>query len=233
MNRIYLVLLLVAPLSTGSPAFAATRVERGNLTYENIPQAPAELAEKLDGYLNARQATPLGWSPKGQLLIATRFADVDQLHLVEAPGGARRQLTFQHEPITEAAFSPDSARSAYVFLKDSGGNENAQLYYQGLGEGTATMLTDGKSVNGAPLWSNSGREVAFFSTARDGHSYDISIVDPESGTLPRLAVAGDGSGAAWSVLDWSPDDSKLLVLKESSLPQCYLSLRNLSSGHKP
>jgi dipeptidyl aminopeptidase/acylaminoacyl peptidase len=232
MNRIYLLLLLVAPLSAGSPAFAVSRVERGNLTYENIPQAPADLAEKLDGYLSARQATPLGWSPKGQLLIATRFADVDQLHLVEAPGGARRQLTFQHEPITEAAFSPDSARSAYVFLKDSGGNENAQLYYQRLGEGTATMLTDGKSVNGAPLWSNSGREVAFFSTARDGHSYDISIVDPESGALPRLAVAGDGSGAAWSVLDWSPDDSKLLVLKEVSVSEGYLYVVDLSTGQK-
>jgi len=232
MNRIYWLLLLVAPLSSGPPAFAVSRVERGNLTYENIPQAPAELAEKLDGYLNARQATPLGWSPKGQLLIATRFADVDQLHLVETPGGARRQLTFQHEPITEAAFSPDSARSAYVFLKDSGGNENAQLYYQRLGEGTATMLTDGKSVNGAPLWSNSGRDVAFFSTARDGHSYDISIVDPESGTLPRLAVAGDGSGAAWSVLDWSPDDSKLLVLKEVSVSEGYLYVVDLSSGQK-
>jgi dipeptidyl aminopeptidase/acylaminoacyl peptidase len=232
MNRIYLLLLLAAPLSTGSPAFAVSRVERGSLTYENIPQAPADLAEKLDGYLNARQATPLGWSPKGQLLIATRFADVDQLHLVEQPGGARRQLTFQHEPITEAAFSPDSARSAYVFLKDSGGNENAQLYYQRLGEGTARMLTDGKSVNGAPLWSNSGREVAFFSTARDGHSYDISIVDPESGTLPRLALAGDGSGAAWSVLDWSPDDSKLLVLKEVSISEGYLYVVDLSTGQK-
>jgi dipeptidyl aminopeptidase/acylaminoacyl peptidase len=232
MNRIYLLLLLAAPLSTGSPAFAVSRVERGSLTYENIPQAPADLAEKLDGYLSARQATPLGWSPKGQLLIATRFADVDQLHLVEQPGGARRQLTFQHEPITEAAFSPDAARSAYVFLKDSGGNENAQLYYQRLGEGTATMLTDGKSVNGAPLWSNSGREVAYFSTARDGHSYDISIVDPESGMLPRLAVAGDGSGAAWSVLDWSPDDSKLLVLKEVSVSEGYLYVVDLSTGQK-
>jgi len=232
MTRIYLLLLLVAPLSAGPAALGASRVERGSLTYENIPQAPADLAEKLDGYLNARQATPLGWSPKGQLLIATRFADVDQLHLVEAPGGARRQLTFQHEPITEAAFSPDSARSAYVFLKDSGGNENAQLYYQRLGEGTARMLTDGKSVNGAPLWSNSGREVAFFSTARDGHSYDISIVDPESGTLPRLAVAGDGSGAAWSALDWSPDDSKLLVLKEVSVSEAYLYVVDLSSGQK-
>ena len=232
MTRIYLLLLLAAPLLTGPAAFAVTRVDRGNLTFENIPQAPAELAEKLAGYLNARQAIPLGWSPKGQLLIATRFADVDQLHLVEQPGGARRQLTFLHEPITEAAFSPDAARNAYVFLKDSGGNENAQLYYQHLGEPAAKLLTDGKSLNGAPIWSNSGREVAFFSTARDGHSFDIDIVDPESGTLPRLAFAGDDSGAAWSVLDWSPDDSKLLVLKQVSISEGYLYIVDLIGGQR-
>jgi dipeptidyl aminopeptidase/acylaminoacyl peptidase len=231
MNRIYLLLLLAASLLTDSQTFAATRLERGNLTFENIPQAPAELAEKLERYLNGRQATPLGWSPKGQLLIATRFADVEQLHLVEQPGGALRQLTFLHEPITEAAFSPDPARSAYVFLKDSGGNENAQLYYQHLGEPAAKLLTDGKSLNGAPVWSNSGREVAFFSTARDGRSYDIDIVDPESGALPRLALSGDDS-AAWSVLDWSPDDSKLLVLKEVSISEGYLYIVDLGSGQK-
>jgi dipeptidyl aminopeptidase/acylaminoacyl peptidase len=232
MARIYLLLLLAAPLWAPPPALAVPRVERGNLTFENIPEAPAGLADKLDGYLNARQAAPLGWSPQGQLLIATRFADVDQLHLVERAGGARRQLTFLHEPIGQAAFSPDPSRSAFVFLKDSGGNENAQLYYQRLGEPAAKLLTDGKSVNGAPLWSNGGREVAFFSTARDGHSYDIYVVDPESGSLPRLAFAGDGSGAAWSVLDWSPDDSKLLVLKSASIADAYLYIVDLSSGQK-
>ena len=232
MARIYLLLLLTAPLWAAPPCFAVPRVERGNLTFENIPEAPAGLADKLDGYLNARQAAPLGWSPQGQLLIATRFADVDQLHLVERAGGARRQLTFLHEPITQAAFSPDPSRNALVFLKDSGGNENAQLYYQRLGEPTARLLTDGKSVNGAPLWSNGGREVAFFSTARDGHSYDIYLVDPESGSLPRLAFAGDGSGAAWSVLDWSPDDSKLLVLKSVSISEAYLYIVDLSTGQK-
>jgi dipeptidyl aminopeptidase/acylaminoacyl peptidase len=232
MNRIYLLLLLAAPLLSAAPAWAVTRVERGALTLENIPQVPAELVETLAGYLNARQATPLGWSPKGQLLIATRFADVEQLHLVEQPQGARRQLTFLHEPITEAAFSPDPARNAYVFLEDSGGNENAQLYYQHLGEPAAKLLTDGKSLNGAPMWSNSGLEVAFFSTARDGHSYDIDIVDPESGSLPRLALAGDDSGAAWSVLDWSPDDSKLLVRKEVSIAEAYLYIVDLGSGQK-
>src|SRR5271168_5189933 len=182
MKRIYLLLLLATPLMAASPT--VERATRGNLTFENIPEAPAELVDKLDGYLSARQASPLGWSPKGQLLIATRFADVDQLHLVAQAGGARRQLTFLHEPIAEAAFSPDPARSAYVYLKDEGGNENAQLYYQRLGEPAAKLLTDGKSRNGAPVWSNSGREVAFFSTARDGVNCDIDIVEPETGSLP-------------------------------------------------
>jgi dipeptidyl aminopeptidase/acylaminoacyl peptidase len=232
MNRIYLLLLLAAPLLVNSAVQAASRVERGNLTFDNIPQVPADLAEKLDGYLNARQATPLGWSPKGQLLIATRFGDVDQLHLVEQAGGARHQLTFLHEPITQAAFSPHPSRSAYVYLKDVGGNENAQLYYQRAGEPAAKLLTDGKSLNGAPLWSNSGSEVAFFSTARDGHTYDIDIVDPESGALPRLALTGDSSGASWSVLDWSPDDTKLLVLKEVSTAEGYLYIVDLNSGQK-
>ena len=231
MNRIYLLLLAV-PLLANMPALAVSRVERGNLTFDNIPEAPADLAEKLDGYLNARQATPLGWSPQGQLLIATRFGDVDQLHLVDQAGGARRQLTFLHEPIAEAAFSPDPVRNAYVYLKDVGGNENTQLYYQRLGEPAAKLLTDGKSMNGAPRWSNSGREVAFFSTARDGRSYDIDIVDPETGTLPHLALAGDSSGAAWSVLDWSPDDSKLLVLKAVSSDEGYLYVCDLNSGQK-
>jgi dipeptidyl aminopeptidase/acylaminoacyl peptidase len=231
MNRLYL-LLLAAPLLANVADSAVSRVERGNLTFENIPEVPADLADKLDGYLNARQAAPLSWSPKGQLLIATRFGDVDQLHLVETAGGARRQLTFLHEPVTQAAFSPDPARSAYVYLKDSGGSENAQLYYQRVGEPAAQLLTDGKSLNGAPVWSNAGREVAFFSTARDGRSYDINIVDPESGSLPRLAVAGDGSGAAWSVLDWSADDSKLLVLKEVSIAEGYLYVVDLATGQK-
>ena len=231
MIRLLLSLLLAGPLLINQQAVALSRVERGNLTFENIPDVPEGLADKLDAYMSARQATPLGFSPKGQLLIATRFGDVDQLHLVEKPGGALRQLTFLHEPITQAAFSPDPARSAYVYLKDLGGDERNQLYYQRLGE-PAKLLTDGKSLNGGPVWSNSGREVAFFSTARDGINYDIDIVDPEAGTLPRLALAGDNSGAAWTVLDWSPDDRKLLVLKSVSAADCYLYIVDLSTGQK-
>src|SRR5450755_226260 len=179
MIRIYLCAFLAAPMLCGAMAApAAVRSGGTSLTYDNIPEPAAGLSEKLDAYLGARQATPLGFSPKGQLLISTRFGDVDQLHLVERPGGERRQLSFMREPITQGAFSPDPLRSAYVYLKDAAGNEYSQLYYQRLGEPGAKLLTDGKSLNGSPVWSNSGREVAFFSTARDGVSYDIDIVEP-------------------------------------------------------
>jgi dipeptidyl aminopeptidase/acylaminoacyl peptidase len=232
MNRHFRPLcLLTATLLVAAPGLTATRTEHGTLTFDNIPAAPAELSDKLDGYLNARQAAPLGWSPKGQLLIATRFGDVDQLHLVEHAAGDRRQLTFLREPITHGAFSPDPGRSAFAYLKDVGGNENSQLYYQRIGQ-AAKLLTDGKSQNGSPVWSNTGREIAFISNSRDGVSYDIDIVDPESGTLPRLALAGDNSGAAWRVLDWSPDDRKLLVLKSVSVADCYLYVVDLSNGQK-
>src|SRR5208283_4239364 len=154
MRRIFLLLAIAAPLIVDSAGSAALAAVRDNLVFDNIPEPPAGSTEQLDAYLSARQATPLGWSPRGQLLIATRFGDVDQLHVVDRAGGERRQITFLRDPIAYGAFSPDPNRSAVVFSKDVGGNENAQLYYQRVGEPRARMLTDGKSLNGGVVWSN-------------------------------------------------------------------------------
>src|ERR1700730_11733128 len=230
MTRINLWMSILPLLLLAFGASGASRVERGNLIFDNIPDAPAELTDSVDGYLSARQATPLGWSPKGQMLSSTRFGDVEQLHMVEQAGGGRRRLTFLHEPITEAEFSPYRTRISFFFLKDVGGNENAQIYYQRLGGPRPKLLTDGKSLNGAALWSSSGREIAFFSTARDGVNHDIEIVEPAAGTLPHLAVTGDA--AAWYPLDWSPDDRKLLVLKYVSIDEGYLYVVEIASGQK-
>lgn len=230
MTRNYLCAVLLASVLLSSVSLAATHTERGNLIFDNIPDASAEFAGRLGGYLAARQASLLNWSPKGQLLVSTRFGAVAQLHLVEKPGAERLQITFANEPITVAAFSPDPGRSAYFYLQDAGGSGKPQLYYQHVGEALPKQLTDGKSLNGTPLWSNAGREIAFVTTARDGVNYDIDIVDPQAGTLPRLAVAGDGG--AWYPLDWSPDDSKLLVLKSVSPGEAHLYVVDLGNGQK-
>lgn len=228
MSRTFLSPLLAASLLIASADAATTT--RGSLVYDGIPDRPLASAETLDAYLSARQAAPLGFTPKGQLLIVTRFGETDQLHLVDHPLGERRQITFLREPITQAAFSPDTNRNAFFYQRDTGGDGNAQLYYQHLGDPAARRLTDGKSMNGGALWSNSGREIAFFTTARDGISSDIDIVDPESGTLPHLAVTGDG--AAWYPLDWSGDDRKLLLRKHVSAQEDYLYIVDLGNGQK-
>lgn len=230
MSRTFLSPLLAASLVIACAADAAAPTARGNLIFDGIPERPLDTAETLDAYLSAREATPLGFSPKGQLLIVTRFGETDQLHLVDRPMGERRQITFQREPITQAAFSPDPNRNAYFYQRDSGGDGNTQIYYQRPGEPAARRLTDGRSMNGAALWSNSGHEIAFCTTARDGMSYDIDIVDPESGALPHLGVSGDG--AALSPLDWSADDRKLLVRKHVSSQEDYLYIVELGSGQK-
>src|SRR6187402_3217356 len=71
-----------------------------NLVTENIPMVPSGLIADASRYLESRTAGLLSWHPQRlEMLIATRFADTPQLHLVRQPGGARRQLTFSHEPI--------------------------------------------------------------------------------------------------------------------------------------
>jgi dipeptidyl aminopeptidase/acylaminoacyl peptidase len=228
MARIYWVLALMAMLVCESPG-APARDARGRLVSDNIPDAPASLTEKLDAYLGGREAKLLGWSPSGGLLILTRFADVDQLHLVAHAGAARRQLTFLREPVIQAAFSPDPNRGGLAYFSDPDGRENAQLYYQRAGESGAKLLTDGKSLNSNAVWSNFSHEIAFSTTAR-GTSRDIEVIDPESGALPRLALSGDG--AAWYPLEWSPDDRKLLVLKSVSIAESYLYIVDLGSGQR-
>ncbi len=230
MSRKIFAVLEIGILFLAAAAAAAPRIQRDALIYDGLPAAEPESADRVDAYLSGRQATVLGWSPEGKLLISTRFGDVAQLHLLDRAGGERRQLTFYDDPVTQAAFAPAMPQNAFVFRKDIGGDGRYQLYYQRLGEPTARRLTDGKSVNGAPVWANSGRQMAFSSTERDGQSADIDIVEPASGAAQRLVVAA--GGADWVPLDFSPDDRQLLALSAVSAADTHLYLIDIATGEK-
>jgi len=229
MRREIYALVPTALLWFGMAAAAPTAlVPRTTLLFDGIPRANVQLAERLHAYLAARQARLLDWSPAGQLLIATRFGNVDELHLVAAAGGERRQLTFGSEPVRDAWFSPDPWQEAFVFSRDSGGNGQYQLYYQSLKSPLAHRLTDGNADNGAVVWSNSGHEFAFLSAAPGGGGESIAVLAPRSGAAARVVVAGDG--AFWVPLDWSPDDRRLLVSKAVAPGEAHLYVVDLDSG---
>ena len=201
------------------------RRELGNLVFDNVPPPAAALSARLERYLASRQASLLDWLPDGALLIATRFGDTEQLHRVAAPLRAREQLTFYREPVSFARAAPSGG--GFVFLRDQGGDENSQLYYQAAGGGVRE-ITHGAFIHGSPVWTHDGKRVAFYGNDRDGVSYDVYVADVTSGAAPQLVVGGKQD--TWYPLDWSADDGRLLVWRYVSVSESYLYLADLASG---
>jgi dipeptidyl aminopeptidase/acylaminoacyl peptidase len=209
------------------PAHAAVE-ERGNLVLDNIPPVDTPLTARLDDYMNSRGASFVDWLPDGGMLIATRFGDVEQLHRVAVPLGAREQLTFYREPVINARSPQSAVASGFVFLKDVGGNEYAQVYWYDTATRAVRMLTDGKGLNGGVVWSHDGRRVAFHGTGRDSVSYDLYIAEPAGTAPPRLVY--NGFRKNWSVQDWSPDDTKLLIRNFVSANESHLFVMDIATA---
>jgi dipeptidyl aminopeptidase/acylaminoacyl peptidase len=223
MKRLFVLLVACAV-----PFVAhAARVERGNLILDGIPERDAMLERTLGRYLESRQAGLVAWLADGSLLVSTRFGEAEQLHRVKSPLAQREQLTFEHDPVRSGASLPFDA-NAFVYEKDEGGNENMQLYLQRIGGGAPRLLTDGKSLNGPPVFSNDGKRIAFYSNARDGAAHDIYVRDVTSEAPPRLVLGG--ADQSLYVEDWSLDDTKLLVIRYVSITESYLLIADLATG---
>src|SRR5215831_8573041 len=199
--------------------------ERGNLIFDGIPPSDARLAARLARYQQSRGATFLDWLADGSLLVSTRFGDTEQVHRVSAPLGMREQLTFYSDPI-EWARGAKSGKG-FVFLKDHAGDDNAQVYYYA-GNGEPRPLTHGNFIHGSLVWAHDGKRVAFYGNDRDSLSYDVYVADVSGPGVPQLVVGGRDD--TWYPLDWSPDDSKLLVWKYLSSSESYLYLADAASG---
>ena len=212
-----------------STAAQAAVEERGSLVLDNIPSVDTPLTAKLDDYMNARGASFVDWLPDGGVLIATRFGDVDQLHRVAVPMGAREQLTFYREPVTNARVPQSAVAPGFTFLKDQGGNEYAQVYWYDTTTRAVRVLTDGKGLHGGLSWSHDGNRVAFHGTGRDGVSYDLFIAEPANKfSAPRLVF--NGFQKNWSVADWSPDDTKLLISNFVSANESHLYVMDIATA---
>jgi dipeptidyl aminopeptidase/acylaminoacyl peptidase len=229
MTRKFPLMITLAALST----FAAAAVEeRGNLVLDNIPAVDTPTTARLEAYMQSRGASFVDWLPDGSVLIATRFGDVEQLHRVAAPMGAREQLTFDREPVTVARAPQSPAVPGFLFQRDRGGNEMAQLFWFDQRSRATRMITDGRGLNGGMAWSRDGRRVAFHGTGRDGVSYDIYIAqfDGPANNLGQPRLVFNGFGKSWSVQDWSPDDSRLLIRNYVSANEAHLFVMDIATA---
>ncbi len=222
------LLLLVMPLA-GAQVPVRT-LNDGNLVLSDIPQIPPQLAADLNRYENVRSGSFLEWTKDSQsIFISTRFSETSQVHRVDMPGGARRQLTFFKEPVSGVQRQPKG--ELLSFLMDAGGSEFDQLYLFDPRDGSSRMLSDGESRNGAVLWDQEGNNLAFQSTRRNGRSNDIWWMPHGQPEAAKVALeAPDGSW--WGPAAFSPDGEQLLVQQYVSVTDSSVYLLNLSSGEK-
>lgn len=208
---------------------AQEKKETGSLVLESIPEIPAPLIERMNQYQNTRSAGLGSWTPDGNgMLMLTRFGETAQLHQIDFPGGARKQITFFKEPVSGGSYCPDKAYKGFMFTRDAGGNEFSQLYWFDVSTGKYERISDGgRSQNSLPLWSNKGDRFITVSTRRNGKDYDLYVASMNDPKATTIVVQQGGS---WSPLDWSPDDKKLVVENYISITKSFLHVVDLESG---
>ncbi len=229
MSRRLLFLLLL-----GATAVAAEVTERtannGNVILEGVPEVPARLAGELNRYLNVRSASFRSWTEHGSgIYVTTRFGEVSQLHRVDVPGGARRQLTFFPEPVRDADRRPGG--SDLLLFMDEGGGEFYQLFIFDPASGETRRLTDGESRNSSARWSRDGARLAYQSTRRNGAANDIWLLETARPEEARLVLEAP-DGAHWSASDWNAEGDRLLIGQYISINDSRLHLLDLATGER-
>jgi len=200
----------------------------GQLVMEDIPPIPAEIVTDLNRYQNVRSAGFRDWTADSKnIYISTRFGDVSQIHKVDVPGGARRQITFFDEPVGGLTRQPGG--DSLIFSRDAGGSEFAQLFLLDPTGGATTMLTDGESRNGGATWDRRGTRIAYNSTARNGASNDIWMMDPENSDSAEVVLESQ-DGSFWGAAEFSASGSKVLVANYVSVADSRVNLLDLDTG---
>ena len=226
------VLLLVALLlAQAAYADVQKRVRNnGNLILEDIPEIPAEVVADLNRYQNVRAAAFRSWTEDGSgIYVETGFGDVESLHRVDTPLGARRQMTFFFEPIGDVERQPGQRHM--LITRDAGGSEFAQIYRLDPDTGDADLLSDGESKNGAVVWDRRGMRAAFQSTRRDGRSNDLWLMDPDDPESAELILAST-DGSWWGPVEFSDKGNKLLAVNYVSVADSSVHLVDLDSGSR-
>lgn len=214
-------------LTSLAASVSRTEANNGKLIMEDIPAIPLQIVDDLNRFQNVRSASFRDWAENGQgVYVSTRFGDVNQIHRVDMPGGARQQITFYKEPVGGVNRQPGGRN--IIFTRDTGGSEFTQIFMLDPADGSTRLLTDGESRNGATLWDRQGRQLAYQSTQRNGASNDVWLMDPTDTDSAKMVLPSP-DGTWWGPAEFSASGSKLLIENYVSVADSRIHLLDLDS----
>jgi len=224
--------VLLALLSSVSQASAQQDVISPGKNIETIgvTPVPASLARELAPYSSVYGLPLAGWDFEKHEILLKGISSTTWISRVSSPG-AKALPTLIYIPsngIYDVYFQPQGKYLAYT--RDTGGNETFQLYLYQIGRVQSTMLSDGKSRNTEPVWSNAGDKIVYSSTPLGDSGVNLRLIDPFNSTSDRLIAKS--SGGYFKAYDWSPDDKQIVFCDFTSNTASTLWVIDATSGNK-
>jgi hypothetical protein len=208
-----------------------------NLTIENVPSIPAELAESVRKYTESKRLAAAAGIRSGVRCLSENARVTSAGSLADVAARELKQLTNFPDPVGGGSWQPTTG-NYFVFFKATGGNEISQLYRYDADSGNVTRLTtDDKNAHRRravddgrrPLCVYIGPDRLAAPRARRSRPSSIRSIPQIRARLETSAVL---DGVGWAAAHWSPDDKKLLVGKYVSATRVYIYLYDVASGRR-
>jgi TolB protein len=136
-----------------------------------------------------------------------------QLIVADSDGENARAMLKSSEPLMSPAWSPDGRQIAYVSFE----GQQSAIYVQTVRTGTRQRVSMRAGVNGAPVFSPDGRQLALTLSLNDGN-LDVHTLDLSNQVLRRITT---GSAIDTEPV-WSADGEYLYFTSErAGSPQIY------------
>ena len=180
----------------------------------------------IERYLNIRSALSPQLSPDAKMVaFLTNVTGSNQIWTVPAQGGWPEQITFFGDRVSNVSWSPRG--DLIAFSKDSGGDENFQLYTVTPDGTVQTALTSSPTVRyNFGDWSKDGAWISYSSNERNPKYFDAYVMNVATREARKVLemdaylVAGD----------FSNDGKRLVVSRENASLDNDLLLIDLSKS---
>ncbi len=213
--RLILALLLSCVTALAVVPLQAERRVEGTVLYDGVPAGDATLRTALLQFRVTRESRLLGWLANGELLVATRFDEGEQLERLRAPVTLQATTSHAGAMLLDAATQPFHSQ-LLAYRANDAEHGDAALYVQDIAGGNQHQLVSASAQPGAALFAHDGQRLAFTATLPGSANASVYIAELAGATAPRRLLSGEGEN--WQVLGWTRSDRAMLVKRTPPAP---------------
>src|SRR5574341_1136523 len=226
-STLLIVLLLAVAVGQAQSQFISPGK---NIEASGVPPIPSSLAREVQPYTSVYGLPLAGWNPSTREIWLKGVSSATWVSRVKSPGAMAEtsSIYIQSSGIYDIYFQPQAKYLAYT--RDANGDESFQLYLYEIGQRKTTLLSDGKSRNTEPVWSNGGDRIVYSSSPTGSSGVSLRLLNALDSKTDHLLA--QSSGNYFKAYDWSPDDKQVVYCDFSSNTASTLWLIDVTSGNK-